>query len=57
MSEEGKEIDHMDKVDQNPKAHADSTPEELEMLAKENGEADANGNFTAPVEDEEGVPE
>lgn len=57
MSEEGKEIDHMDKVDQNPKAHADSTPEELELLAKENGEADANGNFTAPVEDEEGVPE
>lgn len=47
----------MDKVDQNPKVHADSTPEELEVLQRENGEADDNGNFTGTVEDEEEVSE
>lgn len=58
MSEEqGNEIDMMDKVDQNPKVHADSTPEELELLAKENGQPDEAGNFTAPAEEEQEVSE
>lgn len=52
MSEEqGKEVDHMDEVDRNPKAHEDSTPEEQELLREEYGEADSNGIFGRPAEE------
>lgn len=53
MTEEVSEIDMMDKVDQSPNAHADSTQQEEAMLRAEYGEPNTDGFYGVRLEAEE----
>lgn len=53
MSEEVNEIDMMDKVDQNPNVHANSTPQEEAVLRAEYGEPNEDGFYGVRLEAEE----
>ena len=51
------EIDLMSQIDGNPKAHEESSPEEVEKLRGMYGDPDDSGNFTSPADEEEGAEE
>lgn len=53
MNEKANEVDQMHKVNQHPKAHEDSTPEEEALLRELHGEPDSEGVYGRTPEEEE----